>query len=385
MKSLALILPAMRMGGAEKIALNFIPLLEEHFDVTIVLGKLEGELLDQISEDSEVIEDRLLSFGEVLKTDLKKLRLAKLFRDFRYYAKIKLGKNNDRNYRYLVSRTPPLDREFDIAIAYVANVSTEIFSVLDRTNAKKKLAWIHGETTTLTDIELYTECYSKYDKIFCVSGVSKEHFVSKFPSLAKKCEVYYNPINKEKILEMAKEPSDIEFSNKCVNILSVGRITSEKGYDMVPEITRILLDKGHPVRFYLVGDGPAMQTVKGKIVEYGVEESVILLGTKRNPYPYMNVCDIYVQPSYEEGYSTTICEAGTLGCAIVGTTSSGGIREQVEDGVSALLAEPTPADLADKIERLILDKELYATLKENIKRIDFSNKDEIEKILNIAE
>ena len=245
MKSLALILPAMRMGGAEKIALNFIPLLMEHYDVTLVLGKKEGELLESIPEGCEIVEDRLLSFGEVVRSDLKRFKLCKLFSDFRYYAKIKLGKNSDRNYRYLVSRTPPLKREFDIAIAYVANVSTEIFSVLDRTNARKKLAWIHGETTTLTDIELYTECYSKYDKIFCVSGVSKEHFVSKFPSLADKCEVYYNPINKEKILEMANEPQDIEFSNEYINVLSVGRVASEKGYDMVPEITRILVDKGY--------------------------------------------------------------------------------------------------------------------------------------------
>ena len=42
MKSLALVLPAMRIGGAEKIALNFIPRLQEHFKVTLVLGKLEG-------------------------------------------------------------------------------------------------------------------------------------------------------------------------------------------------------------------------------------------------------------------------------------------------------------------------------------------------------
>ena len=124
-----------------------------------------------------------------------------------------------------------------------------------------------------------------------------------------------------------------------------------------------------------------MDVVKTNIKECGVEKSVFLLGVKTNPYPYMKACDIYVQPSYEEGYSTTICEAGTLGCAIVGTTSSGGIREQVEDGVSAILAEPNIEHLATCIEKLLSDGELQAEMKKNIKLIDFTNKNEIIKMM----
>lgn len=372
MNKLALLLPAMRMGGAEKIALNFIPILQEHFDVTVVLNKLEGELLGKMPEGVEVVEDNLLSFSEVFKDDLKHFRLVKLCRDIAYYLKIKLGKNSDRNYRYLVSRTPPLKQEFDVAIAYVANVSTQIFSALDRTNAKKKIAWIHGETTELSDLKLYSECYNKFDKIYCVSEASQAHFIEKYPAVAEKCAVYYNPINTADIIKCANEEPETKFDSEYVNVLSVGRITPEKGYDMVPRVAKILLDNGHKVRFYIIGDGSSVQAVKAEIKECGVEDSVFLLGTKTNPYPYMKMCDIYVQPSYEEGYSTTICEAGTLGCAIVGTTTSGGIREQVEDGVSALLAEPTPQSIAREIEKIIIDPALRATLKENTSKIDFN-------------
>ncbi len=380
MKSLALLLPAMRMGGAEKIALNFIPELMQHFNVTVILNKREGELLDKLSDGVEVIEDRLLSFGEIVKSDLKHFRIIKLFCDFAYYLKIKFRKNSDKNYRYLVSRTPPLNRKFDIAIAYVANVSTQIFSCLDRMNADKKIAWIHGETTELTDVKLYSECYSKYDKIFCVSEVSRNHFVDKFPSLADKCDVYYNPINRGEIITKANDAPDVEFDKSFVNILSVGRVTPEKGYDMVPSVTRILLDRGYPVRFYIIGDGQTVPKVRKKIEETKTEESVILLGTKTNPYPYMRACDIYVQPSYEEGYSTTICEAGILGCAIVGTTTSGGIREQVEDGVSALLAEPTAESIAEKIEKYITDTELCKSARLAVTKIDFDKKEQIDKL-----
>ena len=95
MKSLALVLPAMRIGGAEKIALNFIPRLQEHFKVTLVLGKLEGELLSEVPDGVEIVEDRLLTFSEVFCADIKHLRLGKLFCDLVYYARIKLGRNSD--------------------------------------------------------------------------------------------------------------------------------------------------------------------------------------------------------------------------------------------------------------------------------------------------
>lgn len=380
MNKLAFLLPAMRMGGAEKIALNFIPELMKRFEVTVILNKCEGELLDRLPEGVEVIEDRLLSFKEVVRSDLRGFHLIKLIRDTAYYLKVKLGGGGDRNYRYLVSRTPPLDRKFDIAIAYVANVSTQIFSCLDRTHADKKIAWIHGETTELTDIKLYSECYSGYDKIFCVSEVSRSHFAEKFPSCSDKCDVYYNPINSEQIISKSKETPDVQFDKEFVNVLSVGRITSEKGYDMVPRVTRILLDKGYPVRFYIIGDGASVSVVREQIEKTGTQDSVILLGTKSNPYPYMSACDIYVQPSYEEGYSTTICEAGILGCAIVGTTTSGGIREQVEDGVSALIAEPTPESIAEKIEKHITDAELYKSVKANVVKIDFNKREQIDKL-----
>ena len=380
MKKLALLLPAMRVGGAEKIALNFIPILKKHFEVTVVLNKLEGELLDRCLNEVEVVEDRLLTFQEIFKNDLKHLRLIKLFQDIVYYTKVKLGKNNDKNYRYLVSRTPALDKEFDIAISYVANVSTQIFSAIDRIRAKTKIAWIHGETTELTDTKFYGECYDKFDRIFCVSDASRQHFLEKFPSLADKCEVYYNPINTDDIRRRSEEKPEIEYDKNYINLLSVGRITPEKGYDMVPLITKILLDKLHKVRFYIIGDGPSADVVRENIKKYGVEDAVYILGVKTNPYPYMKACDVYVQPSYEEGYSTTICEAGTLGCAIVGTTTSGGIREQVEDGVSALIAEPTPQSIAECIEKIVTDVGLKDKIKKNVSMLDFSNKDQIKKL-----
>ena len=325
----------------------------------------------------------MLSFTEVLKQDLKGFKIGKLFKDAIYYFNVKFKRANEKNYRYLVSRTPSVNRHYDVAIGYVANVSTQIFCLADRINADKKVAWIHGETTELKDVRLYQGCYKSFDKIFAVSEVTRRHFVEKFPSCESLTGVYYNPINVNEILERSKDCCGDEIKQDALTVVSVGRVTPEKGFDMLPTIVSILKDRGLRLQWYLVGDGSELVSIKRKAQEMGLSNDIIFTGTKENPYPYVRQCDIYVQPSYEEGYSTTICEAGILGKAVIGTTTSGGIREQVVEGESALLASPTPEDIANKIEYLAKNPQEKQRLEENIKKIDFSHTNEIYKLLNI--
>lgn len=380
MERLAILLPAMRMGGAEKIAINFIKELTNHFEVTVILNKKEGALLDFLPKDITVVEDPLYSFQNIVRKDLKRANLFRLFQDLIYYIKVKAGIKKEKNYRYLISRTPKREEIYDIAISYVANVSTQIFCLGDRIQAKKKVAWIHGETTELKDINLYNTYYKKFDKIFAVSEATKRHFLQKFPECAPITDVYYNPINIEYILERAKQPMDIVFDKNVVNIVSVGRVTPEKGFDMIPRIVKLLKEKGYPFHWYLIGDGATLPIVTEQTMQLGLKNEISLLGAKDNPYPYMKACDIYIQPSYEEGYSTTICEAGILGRAIIGTTTSGGIREQIREGISGLLAEPTVESIAKKIEELILDSDKRVFLGENISLVDFSHEAEMDKL-----
>lgn len=384
MKRLALLLPAMRMGGAERIGLNLLEDLIQYYDVTVILNRKEGELLNRIPADVIVIEDSLRSFHEIFQEDIKKRNLTGLLKDIRYYIKVKLKIDTENNYRYLINRTPPLQLHFDCAIGYVANVSTQIFSLADRVNADKKIAWIHGETTNLKNTRLYESCYRRFDKIFTVSQVSRTHFIERFPACASITDVYYNPIKREEILEKSKVTiHDVVFEPSVTNIVTVGRISPEKGFDMIPEIVRLLSEYAYKIHWYIIGDGPSADTVRENSRKNGTENAVFLLGNRMNPYPYIKNCDIYVQPSYEEGYSTTICEAGILGKAIIGTTTSGGIREQISDGVSGLLAEPEPQALTAAIVYLLDHPQKKTELETNIKSADFFHTQEIEKLLSI--
>ena len=150
---------------------------------------------------------------------------------------------------------------------------------------------------------------------------------------------------------------------------------------MIPAVTRRLLDQGYKVRWYVVGDGDRRSNVEALIDEYGVEDKVILLGTRTNPYPYMKDCHIYVQPSYTEGYSTTICEAGMLGMAIVGTKPSGGIYEQITNGEDGLSVDATVDGLTNGIKKLIEDEPLRRQFEINIQSKNFERKGEIQRFI----
>ena len=386
-KKVAVLLPWLKMGGTNKIALNFMRELSQYCDVTLILSENSGELLPELPENIHLIIDEMDEFRPMVKRDLRAFRIGFLLRDCLYYARVKCGKDGVDNYKYIVDRHDYIsEEEFDCAISYHGQSPERLLNLLYRIHAKKRVVWIHGEMSfPQKKIDELKKYYAGVDHFFFVSARTMESFARLFPFAGERATVYHNPIDRREILEKTEVPLPVSFSALFTNLLTVGRLSKEKGQDMVPAVTRALLDRGLPVRWYLIGDGDLRKKLEALIREYQVEENVFLLGTQTNPYGYMRACDIYVQPSYTEGYSTTICEAGILGKAIVGTKPSGGIREQITDGEDGLIVDASVEGLTEGIARLIEDEALRHRFAERIKNRDFEGKGEIEKFLRYLE
>ena len=110
---------------------------------------------------------------------------------------------------------------------------------------------------------------------------------------------------------------------------------------------------------------------------------MFLLGAKKNPYPYMQQCDIYVQPSYTEGYCLTVCEAAILRKPIVLTAAAA--AGVLEDGINAIVTEPETESIAEGIIKLAANSELRDHFELELERADFSNREEIQKLLFFLE
>ena len=386
-KKVAILLPWLKMGGTNKVAIRFMNELVQYCDVTLILSQNVGELLEEVPKDVHVIIDEMQTFRDILKKDLKHFNLPYLFKDIIYYLKVKTGHDNIDNYRYIVERHTFVTEEmFDCAISYHGQSPERLLNLVYRIHSRKKVVWIHGEMGFPEDqCRRMAKYYEKIDHFFFVSEPTKNTFIRKIPIDPNRTTVYYNRLDGTEIIEKAQETPDTTFSKDYANLLTVGRVSSEKGQDMIPQIVRNLIDKGYAVRWYIIGDGPNMERIKDLIIKESVDKNVFLLGVRNNPYPYMKACDIYIQPSYTEGYSTTICEAGILGKAIIGTKPSGGIRDQIENERSGLIVDASVEGIEKGIIRLIEDPLLRKKFEKNILEKDFEGKGEISKFIDYIE
>ena len=164
----------------------------------------------------------------------------------------------------------------------------------------------------------------------------------------------------------------------------MGRYCTAKNFDNVPDICTRLRKTGLDVKWYIIGFGADEALIRRRIAEAGMQEYVILLGKKDNPYPYIAACDLYVQPSRYEGKCVTVREAQLLGKPVVITryaTSS----SQLEDGVDGLVVSMDNEGCAAGIATLLRDPERMRCLRENCRRADYSNAEEVKILYDMME
>lgn len=395
MKNILIISHAMEIGGAERALLGLLYSIDyTKYKVDLFLCRHEGELLKEIPEEVNLLDTNQ---SQYLAIPMKSLLKEKAFKMLygRLKAKV-LSKNAVKNlglkpdnqveltyshkytYRYMDFINP--DKEYDLAISFL----TPHYICINKCNAKKKIAWIHTDYSTI-DIDIKTELdmWNKFDYIASISDQCTKAFLEKFPILEDKIIRIDNIITKEMLEKQSNEDID-EMKDDCIKLLSVGRFSYAKNFDNVPAICSEILKNGINVKWYLIGFGGDEQLIKDKIKEYNMQEHVIILGKRSNPYPYIKACDIYVQPSRYEGKAVTVREAQILHKPVIITrfpTSS----SQLIDGVDGVVVPMDNKECAKGIVEVINNKELQSNIINNLKNKDYSNSSEVEKIYKIME
>ena len=150
----------------------------------------------------------------------------------------------------------------------------------------------------------------------------------------------------------------------------------------MPDICRRIIEKGLKVKWYLIGYGPDEDLITKRIEESSMQESVILLGKKENPYPFIKFCDYYVQPSRFEGKAVTVREAQFL-CKPVIITDYSTSKSQLKDGYDGLIVPMKNEECAAKISTILQDGKQADSLSQNCSREDYTNAEEIKKIYKL--
>lgn len=270
----------------------------------------------------------------------------------------------------------------DVAIAY--RQSSECYYLIShKTTARRTIAFIHSEFDG--DCSAWIPPLKDVDKIACVSNDWSIKFRNAFPALADKVGTVYNLFDADSIIEKANQFAP-PYDGDVFNIVTVARIeTPQKKIETIPEICTIVQKKtGRKIRWYIVGDGSDRPLVEDAIRATHTEDSVLLLGAKRNPYPYIKNADLFVLTSSWESYGMVVQEALILGTPVV-AGNYGALKEIVQNPLEGIITENNIDGIADGIIRLLNNQELHCEMKKYLEKYQYSADIVYRQLLSMCE
>lgn len=395
-KQLLIALYNMEIGGIERSLINMLDNIDyEQYNVDLLIYQHTGEMMD-------LIPDKVNVLPEIHKYSLFRKPVAQCIKEgnlmipsIRVLSKI-IAELKARRWRlqegsgyiqmqlsmkYSTFLLPKLSKVYDLAISYAWPHDI----IIRKVKAHKKIAWVHTDYSKL-EID-HQQDLSVWKKFDCIAAVSEEclnSFLKQYPSLKEKAMVIENVTSPLFITKMAKEISDeIPFLSHHFNLLSVGRLSYVKGFDLAVNALKQLHEKGLTnIKWYVVGYGGYEQELREIIGKNELQDSFILLGKKTNPYQYMKACDLYVQPSRYEGKAVTVTEAMIVGKPVL-ITDYPTAKSQVTDGYDGYICELNVNGLVDGIENLYNDVQFRSDLIKNVQEKDYYNGYELEKLYQI--
>lgn len=377
-KSILFVINTMGQGGAETAMIELMKELDRRIDCQMDLYVMldQGDLIGRVPSCVNVLNKKMDGTDVLSAAGRRRLYAHTL-------AKLLSHCSGLRNLPYMIgnylqmARSGPvvpknllwkavsdgsrlLSKRYDMAIAFLEGAAT--YYVAERVQADVKAAFVHidyrkaGYTRRLDH-----GCYDRFQAVFCVSQDVKNSFLSVYPELSGRTALLRNTIDPDRIRAQSLAAGGFADSFSGVRIVSLGRLVKQKAFETAIAAARILLDRGHRLRWYVFGEGDERASLEREIRKNGVEDSFVLAGAVQNPFPYLRQAQIYVQCSSYEGQSLAVREAMVLGLPVVLTQTSGN-RGQITDGVDGLYVGADPRSLSDGIERLILNKELREKL-----------------------
>lgn len=380
----------MNIGGTEKALLNMIDAMpEDRYDITILMLEEYGGFLEFIPKRVRVIQlsgyesiKSLINFPpkQILIRTLKNKRVTEFFRLFWCYFLSAIKKDRSTLFKYLMKRIPFHSDDYDIAIAYAGPMDFISYFILRRVKSKKKIQWIHFDITKIGFNKKFAlNKYSEFDDLYAVSSEAKNKLVSILPCLSNKVKVFHNIVSPDKVLEEARIGQGFTDAFNGIRILTVGRLSKEKGQDLAIRVMANLKKSGFNVRWYLLGEGSSRNEYEKLINNYNLTQDVILLGSKSNPYPFMRQCDIYVQPSRHEGYCITLAEALLFENNVIATNFVGAM-EQIQLKQRGIVINFEESELYNALKQLILHD--HTARKLNTINVG-ENRKEIQKVIDV--
>ncbi len=324
-------IPFMNGGGAERVIMTLLSHLDrQRYEPILVMMKREGRYLSMIPKDIEVV-------------DLKASQA-----------------------RYAVFKIIAVIQEKKPDVVFSTLAYLNLIVAMIRPFFPKEMTFIARESNTVSVRNkrekyprlfdfLYKRVYKNFDIIVTQAKFMRDDLVDNYGINASKMVIIYNPLNIEDIAQKVSEDKGVILPNSKYNLLAVGKLGYQKGYDILLPIMTRLDDSYH---LTILGEGADKEKLEAQIKELGLVSQVTMAGFSENPFAYMQRADLLVLSSRYEGLANVILEANFCGTPTVAFSSPGGVSEIVENGKNGFLVTP-------------FDEETFAKTIEKAREYDF--------------
>jgi len=281
-------------------------------------------------------------------------------------------------------------RELSPNIIHTHSFQPGVWGRLFRTGARMKIVstvhspypYLRGEglidkLKTFAEISSMNICNNK---TICVSEAVREHLCEHTRIKRDLLVVIRNGIkmSQTSFIDPMKIRNEIGCNGSAKIITTIGRLSEEKGLDVLLTAFSLVLKTMPDVCLVIIGTGPMEEKLKAQAERLGIQRHVRFLGFKNDVHPYLAASQLYVNASFYEGLPMSLIEALSSGVPVV-ATRVGGVPEVINDRETGILVGPhNPERLAHAMTTLLNDVEMGNRFRVNgvqhaLKRFDISH------------
>lgn len=332
------------IGGQEKMLMEFLNILDsKKYEILLLIEENNGKRNDYIDRIPRWVDYKFLTTEEFMNK-IEKYQGSKNFLEKLYYShllKLKKKISLKELKKYL--------NFSDIIIDYDMGLLRNLHKI--NLQNKKVIGWSHAGSGELLRKKQKRENVNKYDCIVTINETMKNGYLKNYNN--KEIVKIYNFLDFDLIEKKAEEKLEKDYGKY---IISVGSLTENKNHKLLINAFKILKDKYKvSEKLLIAGEGRERENLEKQIRELNLENDVLLLGQKENPYKYIKNSELYVISSKDESFSLTLVEAMFLKKLVISVKSNGPI-EILKNNKYGVLVENNANEMAEKINYYLENK-----------------------------
>lgn len=383
MKNIIFVINNLSTGGVQESLLSLIRAIHHQYNVTLV--SFCGVGANTLPADVKlIVPHSLFRYFGAAQWELKNKPLQCAVRSAWAVLTRLFGRS------FTIQLMLPFQKklgDYDCAISYLHEAPQKSFYggcnefVLKKIKAKKKVTWLHCDFELCgANSKASEKIYQQFDEIVACSEGTRRAFLRCMPQFKDKCVAIRNCNDYENIRMLAGD--GIPYDKSEFNIVTVARLSKEKGIERAIEAVKRCVKKGYKLHYHIVGSGDQAVYLKKLTEDYGLENVITFYGNQSNPYPYMKNADLFLLPSYHEAAPMVFDEAACLGVPILATETTS-TDEMITESGSGFVCENSQDGIADGLIKVLKKTDSLIEIKKALQQRQFTNQDKINKVSEV--